>query len=74
MQREFLIFCPTDFGTLRYNGLFADKANFTTGLYYFTNEINYHERRNLLGIATGGTFSPLAKGRYYGAEVTYNFF
>jgi iron complex outermembrane receptor protein len=39
---------------LRYNGLFADRANVTVGVYYFTNEINYHERRNLLGIATGG--------------------
>ncbi|MGB5626617.1 MAG: TonB-dependent receptor, partial [Woeseiaceae bacterium] len=24
-------------------------------------------------VGTGGTFSPLAKGRVYGAEVTYNF-
>ena len=40
---------------LRYNGLFADdRANVTVGVYYFTNEINYHERRELLGIATGG--------------------
>ncbi|MCH7834804.1 MAG: TonB-dependent receptor [Proteobacteria bacterium] len=40
---------------VRYNGLFADdRANVTVGVYYFTNEINYHERRELLGIATGG--------------------
>jgi iron complex outermembrane receptor protein len=40
---------------LRYNGLFADdRANVTVGVYYFTNEINYHERRELLGIVTGG--------------------
>ena len=26
----------------------------TVGAYYFDNEINYHERRELLGIATGG--------------------
>ncbi len=39
---------------LRYNGQFADRANVTVGAYYFDNEINYHERRNLLGIATGG--------------------
>ena len=39
---------------LRYNGLFADdRANVTVGIYYFTNEINYHERRELLGILTG---------------------
>jgi len=39
---------------LRYNGQFADQANVTVGAYYFENEINYHERRELLGIATGG--------------------
>ena len=39
---------------LRYNGQFGDRANVTVGAYYFENEINYHERRNLLGIATGG--------------------
>ncbi len=38
---------------LRYNGVFGN-ANVTTGVFWFTNEINYHERRNLLGIATGG--------------------
>ncbi len=37
---------------LRYVGTFGE-ANVTTGIYWFTNEINYHERRNLLGIATG---------------------
>lgn len=39
---------------LRYNVTLADTVNFTTGLYYFKNEIEYHERRELLGIATGG--------------------
>ena len=38
---------------LRYNGSFGN-ATVTTGIFWFTNEINYHERRNLLGIATGG--------------------
>ena len=39
---------------LRYNGLHADgKLNLTTGVYYFKNELDYHERRNLLGL-----FSP----------------
>ena len=33
---------------LRYNGRFG-KANVTTGVFWFTNEIIYHERRNLLG-------------------------
>ena len=39
---------------LRYNGRFAERTNLTVGLYHFENEIIYHERRNLLGIATGG--------------------
>ncbi|HAN68948.1 MAG TPA: TonB-dependent receptor, partial [Halieaceae bacterium] len=39
---------------LRYNGLFADRYNVTTGVFYFDSEINYHERRELAGIATGG--------------------
>lgn len=39
---------------LRYNGQFGDRTNLTVGAYYFDNEINYHERRELLGIATGG--------------------
>ena len=39
---------------LRYNGTFADRANVTVGVYYFTNEINYHERREFGGVATGG--------------------
>jgi iron complex outermembrane receptor protein len=39
---------------LRYNGRFGDRSNVTAGVYYFENEINYHERRELLGIATGG--------------------
>jgi iron complex outermembrane receptor protein len=45
---------------LRYNGLFADdRANVTMGVYYFTNEINYHERRELLGTLTGNAFPAL---------------
>lgn len=38
---------------LRYNGLFANRANVTAGVYYYKNDINYHERRNLLGVLTG---------------------
>ncbi len=37
---------------LRYNGTF-DKSNVTAGVFWFTNEINYHERRNLVGVLTG---------------------
>lgn len=36
---------------LRYNGTFNDNINLTTGVYYFNNEIEYHERRHLLGNA-----------------------
>lgn len=35
---------------LRFNGVFG-KSNVTAGVYWFTNEVNYHERRNLVGIA-----------------------
>ncbi len=37
---------------LRYNGVFAGQVNLTTGVYYFSNDIDYHERRNLLGLLT----------------------
>ncbi|MEO0436253.1 MAG: TonB-dependent receptor [Pseudomonadota bacterium] len=35
----------------RYNGQFGD-ANVTTGVYWFDNELEYHERRDLLGFLT----------------------
>jgi iron complex outermembrane receptor protein len=38
---------------LRYNGVFG-QANVTAGVFWFDNEINYSENRDLLGIATGG--------------------
>ena len=34
---------------LRYAGRFFESLHATTGFYYFTNEINYHDRRYLLG-------------------------
>lgn len=34
---------------LRYTGRFFESLHATTGFYYFTNEINYHDRRYLLG-------------------------
>lgn len=37
---------------LRYNGVFAGPFNLTTGVYYFNNDIDYHERRDLLGLLT----------------------
>ena len=45
---------------LRYNGTFG-QANVTTGLYWFDNEINYSENRDLLGIATGGVAPALTQ-------------
>jgi len=45
---------------LRYVGTFGE-ANVTTGIFWFTNEINYHERRNLLGIATGNVAPALVQ-------------
>jgi len=38
---------------LRYNRDFG-KANLTAGVYWFDNDIDYSENRDLLGIATGG--------------------
>ena len=37
---------------LRYHGVFAGRFNLTTGVYYFNNDIDYHERRDLLGLLT----------------------
>jgi iron complex outermembrane receptor protein len=45
---------------LRYNGIFG-KANVTAGIYWFDNEINYSELRDLLGIATGGVAPALTQ-------------
>ena len=39
---------------LRYHGRFHDQLEVTTGLYLFSSQIDYHERREMLGIATGG--------------------
>ena len=60
---------------LRYNGVFADKANVTVGGLYFTNELDYHERRNFLGVATGNV-APAASfngGGEYSVD-TWNLF
>ena len=45
---------------LRYTGRFFESLHATTGVYYFTNEINYHERRSLLtdAIAASGLSLP----------------
>lgn len=44
----------------RYNGTFRD-ATVTAGVYWFTNEVEYHERRELLGLATGGVAPALTQ-------------
>ncbi|KXI27737.1 TonB-dependent receptor [Paraglaciecola hydrolytica] len=54
---------------LRYNGQFG-KTNVTTGLYYFTNSMQLHERRDLLGIATGGVAPALTQNGGGNYEVT----
>jgi iron complex outermembrane receptor protein len=45
---------------LRYNGTFGN-ANVTAGVYWFKNETNYSEFRDLLGIATGGVAPALTQ-------------
>ncbi len=49
---------------LRYNGTFNDRYNVTVGTFIFQNDVNYHERRNLLGAALvplGITDQPAAR-------------
>ncbi len=60
---------------LRYSGTFADRAAITAGLYYFKNDIDYHERRGLLGIATGGVAPAVTfdGGGYYSVETWAGF-
>jgi iron complex outermembrane receptor protein len=54
---------------LRYNGQF-DRTNLTVGVFYFEQDMQYHERRNLLGVATGGVAPGLTQdgGGLYGVE------
>ena len=47
---------------LRYAGRFFEKLHATTGVYYFTNEINYHERRSLLTDVIAASGLPLPPG------------
>ena len=47
---------------LRYSGRFFEKLHATTGVYYFTNEINYHERRSLLTDVIAASGLPLPPG------------
>ena len=50
---------------LRYNGEFGN-ANITTGVYWFDNDIEYHERRDLLGALT-----PIVSGGALGSDISY---
>ena len=45
---------------LRYVGTFG-KVGVTSGFYWFSNEVNYAEQRDLLGIATGGVAPALTQ-------------
>lgn len=47
---------------LRYAGRFFERLHATTGVYYFTNRINYHERRSLLTYALAQSGQPLPPG------------
>ena len=59
---------------LRYSGQFGD-VNFTTGAYWFENDLGYHERRDLAGAATGNVAPAIIQdgGGLYGVE-TLGFF
>ena len=46
---------------LRYAGRFFESLHATTGFYYFTNEISYHDRRYL----SGGALTQDLGGNYY---------
>ena len=61
---------------LRYVGRFFESLHVTTGFYYFTSEVNYHDRRYLLGshidreitagiYPTGAHFTQDVGGNYY---------
>jgi len=53
---------------LRYSGRFDDKLDVTVGLYYFTQDIDYFERRQLFGgfidISGGGTQNQSTKAAF----------
>ena len=57
---------------LRYNGVFAGRINLTSGVFYFNNDVVYHERRNLLGLLTpdGSPFLTQDGGGEYEVETT----
>lgn len=61
---------------LRYVGRFLEKFHVTTGFYYFTSEINYHDRRYLLGSHIDGLIAEgeLPAGSHYTQDVGGNYY
>ncbi len=61
---------------LRYVGRFFERLHVTTGFYYFTSEINYHDRRYLLGSHIDGLIAEgaLPAGSHYTQDVGGNYY
>ena len=49
---------------LRYTGRFFNRLHLTTGVYYFTNDLDYHEWREFEGRAPGATRNEFGGGYY----------
>ena len=61
---------------LRYVGRFFESLHVTTGFYYFTSEVNYHDRRYLLGDRINGlaTAGELPAGAHLTQDVGGNYY
>ena len=61
---------------LRYTGRFFESLHATTGFYYFTSEVNYHDRRYLLGDHINGlvTAGELPTGAHFTQDVGGNYY
>lgn len=80
-QNAFIFHAPSWLETeqysyeLRYNGQF-DKLNLTTGIYHFTNDLDYHERRLLAGGALqfdgGGEYEVETTGVFIATDYDVN--
>ncbi|GAB3094643.1 TonB-dependent receptor [Aestuariicella hydrocarbonica] len=57
---------------LRYSGNFGDRWTLTSGLYYFTNEVNYYEERNqafgAINQYGGGDYEVTSMGAFTAAD------
>ena len=49
---------------LRYTGRFFNRLHLTTGVYYFTNDLDYHEWREFEGSVPGATRNEFGGGYY----------